>query len=148
MTTERISLIARYALLCVAAVGFGWTYVLAIFALFPAWMFFPVVALSMVVSIATVALLSSVPALLFLSRVHCEIESLVRRLLGGRADPETAASIGNEIDVVLAESGRTISVGKRRALVRALADQSISFDGRDRARMVPLVIAFSEEPGA
>ena len=87
MTTERISLIARYALLCVAAVGFGWTYVLAIFALFPAWMFFPVVALSMVVSIATVALLSSVPALLFLSRVHCEIESLVRRLLGGRADP-------------------------------------------------------------
>ena len=36
MTTERISLIARYALLCVAAVGFGWTYVLAIFALFPA----------------------------------------------------------------------------------------------------------------
>ena len=95
MTTERISLIARYALLCVAAVGFGWTYVLAIFALFPAWMFFPVVALSMVVSIATVALLSSVPALLFLSRVHCEIESLVRRLLGGRADPVTAASILN-----------------------------------------------------
>merc|ERR1712034_51004 len=105
MTTERISLIARYALLCVAAVGFGWTYVLAIFALFPAWMFFPVVALSMVVSIATVALLSSVPALLFLSRMHCEIESLVRRLLGVRADPVTAASIGNEIDVVLAESG-------------------------------------------
>ena len=34
------------------------------------------------------------------------------------------------------------------ALVRALADQSISFDGRDRARMVPLVSAFSEEPGA
>ena len=74
------------------------------------------------------------------------LNSSVNSVLGDVSN--TAASIGNEIDVVLAESGRTISVGKRRALVRALADQSISFDGRDRARMVPLVIAFSEEPGA
>ena len=83
-------------------------------------MFFPVVALSMVVSIATVALLSSVPALLFLSRVHCEIESLVRRLLGGRADPVTAASIGDDIDVVLAEGGHAVILFAVKPIVRGI----------------------------
>ena len=80
------------------------------------------------------------------SLIALGIEGAVRALIPHRrVHPALSARIDRDIDIVVRETGRALSLRNRKKLVRELADTGIPTGATLRAQMGPLFMALSQE---